>query len=186
MSAETTAVSLTSSFYLNKYYNANRSCTSTSGRRDFEDCELIYEDSRALRKAARHVGSFAFDEENETVDNILCSIEAYTETYNNAIDSADAVDDTNTKRYEKQLKNLTSKYADELEDIGITIGDDGKLSVSTSLLSAVDFDKVKKAFSGDSTYMKQASSLAKQMNRAANDYIYAQMTGNGLRLNISL
>ena len=55
---------------------------------------------------------------------------ALVDTYNNSIDSASNSSSSSMKRYAKQLKKLAGKYSDELENIGITINNDGTLKAN--------------------------------------------------------
>lgn len=76
-------------------------------------------------------------------------------TYNNAIDSSKTTNSHDTKRYVKQLKALTNKYASELSDIGITVERSGKLTVNEDLLKTANNSKVRKIFSPDQEYSKK-------------------------------
>lgn len=181
---ESSAVSLTSNFYLKNFYRYNRDASKTSDRVTFSNCELIYEDSRALKRATSKLSSFDYSEE-ENGDNILSTIEAFVETYNYTIDSSSS-EDSDAYRQNRQLKALTKKYSDDLEDIGISIGDDGKLSISENILKGSSFDEVKKIFSNDSDYVSQIRTIAKRMNATSYEEVYAQMTGAGGKLSIIL
>ena len=52
-SIATTGVTLSSDFYLSKFYKDNRSARKSSGRLELSDSELSYEDARALRRAVK-------------------------------------------------------------------------------------------------------------------------------------
>ena len=71
------------------------------------------------------------------------------------MDTAKSSGHADTGRYLKQLKRLTGKYADELEDIGISIESDGKLSINDELLKTADNSKARKLLSGDSDFAKR-------------------------------
>lgn len=61
-------------------------------------------DSHALRRAIRSLGSFTYDDDNET--NIKNNVSAFISTYNNMINSSGASDDrTNEKYTEKSEKS---------------------------------------------------------------------------------
>lgn len=183
-SGESSAVNLTSDFYLQNFYRYNRNAVKVSTRKDYNQTELSYEDSRALKRAAASLSSFNYSEE-ENGDNILSSIEAFAETYNNALDSTSSKD-SDTYRQNKQLQALTKKYQDKLEDLGITIEDDGKLTVSENLLGSASLDEVKEVFSEKSDYMKNIRQIARRMHSNSYDEVYAMMTGNGGRISITL
>ena len=90
------------------------------------------------------------------------------------------------ERYAKQLKKLSSKYSDELKDIGITIGSDGKMEVNDNLIKAAGNEKIKKVFGKDVGYTKSIRSITSRMNTAAYNELYSSVTGNGTKINISL
>lgn len=182
--AESSATNLTSKFYLQNFYQMNRNAMKVSARKDYNQTELSYEDSRALKKAASKLSSFDYSDE-ENGDNIVSTIQAFAETYNNTIESSNAKD-SDIYRQHKQLKALTQKYSDKLEDLGITIEEDGKLSISENILKGSSFEEVKEVFSNESDYISKMRTIAKRMNATSYEEIFIQMTGTGGRINIIL
>lgn len=183
-STESSGITLTSDFFMKNFYKYNRNAFKTSTRKDYNTTELSYEDSRALKRAVQKLLSFDY-EEDENGSNIVNTIKAFAETYNNALSSTNSKD-SNTLRQNKQLQALSKKYANELEDIGITIEKDGTLSVSENILKASSFDDVKKVFSKESDYVGKLKTIARRMHTTSYDEIYAQMTGAGAKFNIVL
>lgn len=183
-SAESSATSLTSTYYMQNFYQYNRNVIKASYRKDYNQTELSYEDSRALKRAAAKLSSFSYSEE-ENGDNIVSTIEAFAETYNNALDSTSSKD-SEIYRQNRQLKALSQKYGEDLEDIGITFDEDGKMSVSENILKGSSFDEVKKVFSEESDYIKGIRTIAKRMHAQSYEDIYTMMTGTGGKLNIVL
>lgn len=181
---ESSATSLTSTYYMQNFYLFNRNAIKSSYRKDYQVSELSYEDSRALKRAASKLSSFEYSGD-ENADNIVNSIKAFAETYNNALDSTSSKDSDNY-RQNRQLKALSQKYSDDLEDLGITFDNDGKMSVSENILKASSCDKVKEIFSKESDYIKGIRKISQRMNAQSFEDIYTMMTGNGGRLNIIL
>lgn len=181
---ESSATSLTSQFYMQNFYRMNRNAMKVSTRSDYTKTELSYEDSRALKKAIAKLGSFNYDED-ENGDNLLNTIKAFTETYNFTLESSSS-EDSEMFRQNKQLKALTKKYEKTLKDIGISIEDDGKLSISENILKGSSFEEVGNVFSSKADYITGVRSIAKRMHNNSYDAVYAQMTGAGGRLNILL
>jgi len=179
-----TGVNLTTDFFMKNFYRANRNAFKASTRGDYNKTELSYEDSRALKRAASKLSSFRYTED-ENGDNLVSTIQAFAETYNNAIDSS-STKDTDTYRQNRQLKALTKKYGEELKDLGISIEDDGKLTINETLLKKSSFDDVKKVFSEESEYITSVKRIAKRMHATSAEEVYAMMTGNGGRINIQL
>ncbi len=183
MAAESTGISLNSNFYMNNYYRFNRNAIKSSDRAELSGTELSYEDSRALRRALKQLNSFAY-EKGENGENLVASIKAFADTYNNMLESAPSNYDT--KRLIKGLKALTGEYQDKLEDIGITVEEDGKLKVSENILGGSSFEEIGRVFSKEADYVKRMSRIAGRMHNEAYDEVYAMMTGCGGRLNITL
>lgn len=182
--AESSATNLTSNFYLQNFYRMNRNAMKVSTRKDYNQTELSYEDSRALKKAAAKLSSFDYSEE-ENGDNIVNTIEAFVETYNYTMESSSS-EDSDTYRQNRQLKALSQKYEKELKNIGITIEEDGKLTVSENILKSSSFDDVRDVFSNNSKYVSQIRNISKRMHANSYEEVYAQMTGAGGKLNIIL
>ena len=170
-------LSLSSSYFMRNFYSENRNAAKKSGRSDYSKTELSYEDSRALTRAVKKITSVDFgsdkDEKDSDInDSARASIQAFVETYNNTMDTAKSSSDSNTSRYYRQLKKLTGKYADELEDIGISIESNGKLSINDELLKTADNSKARKLLSGDSDFAKKTLTIAKKMNSAIRDDLF--------------
>ena len=184
-------LSLSSSYFMRNFYSENRNATKKSGRSDYSKTELSYEDSRALTRAVKKITSVDFgsdkDEKDSDInDSARASIQAFVETYNNTMDTAKSSSDSNTSRYYRQLKKLTGKYADELEDIGISTERNGKLSINDELLKTADNSKARKLLSGDSDFAKKTLTIAKKMNSAIRDDLFSQISSKKLHINITL
>lgn len=177
--------SLSSNYYLNSFYKNNRTVTKTSGRRDFSNVELSYEDTRALHRAAKALQKFKYDDVDNK-SNITGSISAFAKTYNNTIESATKTNSATSKRYAKQLKKIASKYADELEDIGLKLNSNGSFEVNEEFLKNRSVDELKKVFGKDSKLTKELEKVSKRFNSETYSDIYSQMTGSGLKVDITL
>lgn len=177
-------VNLTSNFFLQNFYKHNRNAIKISTRSDYSKTELSYEDSRALKRAVAKLASFDYTED-ENEDNIRNTIQAFVKTYNYTLESTNS-DSSDTYRQNRQLKALTQKYGKNLKDIGISIEEDGKLSVSDNILKASSKKELRKVFSEESSYVRSIRNIAKRINTTSYDEVYAQMTGAGGRLNITL
>ena len=184
-------LSLSSSYFMRNFYSENRNAAKKSGRSDYSKTELSYEDSRALTRAVKKITSVDFgsdkDEKDSDInDSARASIQAFVETYNNTMDTAKSSSDSNTSRYYRQLKKLTGKYADELEDIGISIESNGKLSINDELLKTADNSKARKLLSGDSDFAQKTLTIAKMMNSAIRADLFSQISSKKLHINITL
>lgn len=123
---------LGTSYYMRRFYAANADARTTTSRSNLSNSTLTGADSHALRRAIRSLGSFTYDDDNET--NIKNNVSAFISTYNNMINSSGASDDRTMKNTQKSLKNLTAEYESQLDKIGITVKDNGTLESRSSLL----------------------------------------------------
>ena len=182
--ATSTGIGLNSDFYMKNFYRYNRNAIKASNRKEYSTTELSYEDTRALKRAVAKLGDFEFDEfDNE--ENLRSTIKAFAETYNLTMEST-SMKGSDTYRLNKQLKELTDKYGDKLEDIGITIEEDGKMKVNKNIFEGSSLSELKEVFDKDGEYMREIKRISRRMNNEAYDEVYAMLTGCGGRLNIVL
>ncbi len=185
MATVTSGITLSAEFYLRNFYKNNRDISKAAKRENFTQTELSYEDSRALSRAVKRLSSYEYSE-NENEESIKNTIQAFADTYNNTSDSLKETDNDDLKRYAKQLKALSNKYREELEDVGITVEKDGKLSVNENLLKSASMDKIKKVFSKESEFLHKTTFISKRLHQNSYEAIYAELTGNGHQINITL
>lgn len=184
MATESTGISLTANYYMKNFYRYNRNAFKASDRKEYSNTELSYEDTRALKRALSKLDDFNFDEfDNE--ENLRNTIKAFAETYNLTMEST-SVENSDTYRLNKQLKELTAKYGDKLEDIGITIQDNGKMKVNHNIFEGASLTELKEVFNKEGDYMRNMKRITRRMNNEAYDDVYAMLTGCGGRLNIIL
>lgn len=189
MAKISSGLTLSTDYFMRNFYKSNRTVSKKNGRSNFSKIELSYEDSRALSRAAKRMLNTDFDtDENEDADigeTMKSKIKAFVNTYNNALETGDS-NDYDTNRYLRQLKTLSRKHSDELSDIGITVEKDGTLTINEDLLKMADNSKVRKVFSSDNDFSQKSLRIAKKLNNAVQNNIFAQVTGTGLRINITL
>lgn len=189
MAKISSGLTLSTDYFMRNFYKSNRTVSKKNGRSNFSKIELSYEDSRALSRAAKRMLNTDFDtDEDEDADigeTMKSKIKAFVNTYNNALETGDS-NDYDTNRYLRQLKTLSRKHSDELSDIGITVEKDGTLTINEDLLKMADNSKVRKVFSSDNDFSQKSLRIAKKLNNAVQNNIFAQVTGTGLRINITL
>ena len=157
---------LGTSYYMRRFYASNADARTNTSRSNLSNSTLTGADSHALRRAIRSLGSFTYDDDNET--NIKNNVSAFISTYNNMINSSGASDDRTMKNTQKSLKNLTAEYESQLDKIGITVKDNGTLESRSSLFSSADISKFESLFSADSEYMQRVNSYARRFeNRSS-------------------
>lgn len=191
MAAVSSGVSLSTNYFLNNFYENNRSVSNSSGRSDYTKLELSYEDSRALTRAAKRLlkndyGSDTDEKDTAISDTTRSALTAFVDTYNNTVDSSKTSTDHDTKYQLKKMKAYLHKYSDELEHIGISMESDGKLKINEDLLKTAKNSKVRKIFSSDQEFSKKFLNLSKKAHSAVESDIYSQINGKGLHVNIAL
>lgn len=191
MAAVSSGVSLSTKYFLNNFYENNRSVSKSSGRSDYTKLELSYEDSRALTRAAKRLlkndyGSDTDEKDTAISDTTRSALTAFVDTYNNTVDSSKTSTDHDTKYQLKKMKAYLHKYSDELEHIGISMESDGKLKINEDLLKTAKNSKVRKIFSSDQEFSKKFLNLSKKAHSAVESDIYSQINGKGLHVNIAL
>lgn len=186
MAKVSSGVTLTADFYLNNFYQANRSARKSSGRKELTTNELSYEDGRALKRAISRLGSYSFSDD-DNLENVQSTIQAFADTYNNTLESTAKSDSSDLRRQSRQLKAMAEKYSDQLRGIGITVEKDGSMSVSKTTLKGADISEIKKVFSKEtSDLLKKANSIARRVSSNSYDALYQELTGNGGKINITL
>lgn len=155
-------MSLAVSGYIRQYYKGNLFGATANGRRGQPSHSLLSADIKALRRAVRELGDHDYSDKESDGEELVDKVQAFVDTYNNYIDSAKGMGDSNVDRYLSKLKKLTKENAQELLDIGITIQGSGKLQVDGKALQSTGRYQVGKLFSADAEYAIQAEKQMKQ------------------------
>lgn len=186
MAKTSTGVTLTTDFYMNNFYRANRAVVKPSNRKDYSTHELSYEDARALKRAAKRLGDYDYTNEKD-LENVFNSVSAFVKTYNNALESSSGSNDADVSKMSKQLKKLSEKYGDDLKSIGITVEKDGSLNLNEGVMKAKEMKDFKNVFTkNDGDLLKTTSRISKKLLANTYDAIYQDLTGSGATINITL
>lgn len=158
-----TGTTLSSNFYMRKFYTSNLDARTHAKRSAFNNSDLSMADGIALRRAVKKLGDFDYISDQDA--NIRNSVLAYISTYNNTLSSASDSTDRALNRAAKQLKSLTSEYASDLDKIGITVNEDGSLTSRESLFKSASLEKFKNLFSSNSTFMQRNATYGKRIEQ---------------------
>lgn len=85
------------------------------------------------------------------VDAILKEAKSYVDAYNSVVDGSKKTEVSGVSSNVSSMTKVTSTYAKKLAEIGITIGNDKKLSLNEDTFKNADMSKVKETF-GRSNY----------------------------------
>lgn len=106
--------------------------------------------------------------EEYDVDAIYKAVSDFANKYNSVLTSMK--DSTNVK-ITGEVSGLTAlmdRYESSLNSVGITIGEDNKLTVSEETFKASDMDEVKKLFNGNTSFAYVASTKVSVIGTTAN------------------
>ncbi|MCR4901898.1 MAG: flagellar filament capping protein FliD [Butyrivibrio sp.] len=98
---------------------------------------------------------------------ITSAVKSFVSDYNSLIKSASKVTDSTVSTRASYMQKVTSNYEDALSQIGITLNDNGTLSVDSDKLSSSNMEAVKSVFGGSSGYAYQVSSAASLIESGA-------------------
>ncbi|MBD5135722.1 MAG: hypothetical protein HDT39_07155 [Lachnospiraceae bacterium] len=156
---------LSSSFYMSKYYAPNRNAKTASNRKSISNDLLISYDTNALNKFITDIRSINYNAtQSNSETNHKNKVSAFVSIYNNFTESAKKSSSLDVTHRANRIMKFTKKQEDELKKIGITINEDSSLTLDTKKLESADISKVKSLFSNSSTYMKEIKSAASKLD----------------------
>jgi len=100
------------------------------------------------------------------VDKIVSKVKGFADEYNGVLTQASKVSSSEVSNSMQYMKSMTSTMSKALSNIGITVGDDGKMTVNEETLKNADIKSVKSLFYGAGTYGAQISSRADEISKA--------------------
>ena len=101
-------------------------------------------------------------------DSISKAIKSFVNDYNSVINAGAESNNNTVLRNTLSMTTLTAKNSDLLADVGISIGEDNKLSVNEETLKTADISKLKSLFSGVGSYASSIDANATNIINAVN------------------
>lgn len=91
------------------------------------------------------------DTENgsSAADKVVSAMKSYVNNYNNVVTASKGSTLTNKTAYVANMMSSTSKNAEQLAEIGVTLKNDGTLQLDETKLKSADLSKVQQLFSSD-------------------------------------
>ena len=162
--------SVTSNHYLRLIYTGNTDVMKKADREDKSSYRLSTADSKALRKGLQQLRDYRIPDDESDVsdakkDDFYHTVKAFADAYNNTIDSGTSSQNNSIAKLTKQLKQVSSKYADELKDYGITFNEKGYMNIKESATKSISMSTYKDLIGKDSEYNKELSSVAKKLSQ---------------------
>lgn len=102
------------------------------------------------------------------------AVKSFANDYNKVIDQSSKVNSKEVAQDVKFMTGMTDTFKKVLGRIGVTVGDDGKMSVDEEALKKADIATVRSLFEGNATYGEQiadkANSIAKDTEMSTGVY----------------
>ena len=151
---------------LNAYYNRGASsAASETDKKEMINLNTANADASALNSSINKLMGTAVTEENR--ESIKENIKSLVENYNSVIDSASEVDNTSVLRQALWMTQGTSANSSTLTDIGLTVGENNKLTFDEEKFDKADLAVMKSLFTGTSSFMGRLASRSSQIASAA-------------------
>ena len=126
-------------------------------------------DSKLLAEKTDEQGNKTIDR-----DNLVKNMKSFVESYNNTLDEAVKSDNNSVLRSAVWTTNMMKKNSGILEDAGIKIGEDNKLTLDEDKLRKADTSVLNTLTQGHSSLIgrvaQKASSIATSASNAAGSY----------------
>ena len=151
----------------NKTGNTNNTAKASSASEiDKTGLGQIRKDADQLKTSTEALGSADLW---KTKDNaaIAGAVKDFAGDYNKVIDQASKVNSKEISQDIKSIKSMTDMFSKVLGKIGVSVGDDGKLSVDEEALKKADTATVRSLFEGNGTYGSQIADKANGISRDA-------------------
>lgn len=101
------------------------------------------------------------------VDKIYKAVSSFADKYNKVIDAVEKSETQSIVNKTLSLVNMTEANKDLLAKVGITIGEDGDLSIDEKTFKAADMNTAKSLFNGNNSYAYRVSAQASLIDYAA-------------------
>lgn len=114
-------------------------------------------------------------------DAIYSAVNKFVTNYNSLLSAVDAADNATVSNRLTSMTNQTDIYSKALGRVGITIKEDGMLSLDKDTFMQADASHVKSLFRGNGSFAYQTSAQASMLNYSASKEASkaAIYTGNG-------
>lgn len=155
---------------LNAYYN-KKDTTEETAEQKAEKINLTTSssDASSLNQDVNKLISIDVTEDNRA--SIKDSIKSVVEKYNALIDSAARVDDVKVLRQALWMTQDTAALAATLEDIGISVGSNNKLTFNEEKFDNAQLGSLNTAMKGRGSYFGKLADRSATLNNAAQNAV---------------
>lgn len=93
-------------------------------------------------------------------ESIMSAVKDFISKYNAFIEDASSSTSSTMTNSAKSMESLTGMYSSSLDKMGISINDDGTLSMDEDVFTSADMSTVKSLFNGSNSFSYQVASKA--------------------------
>jgi len=153
--------------------------------------EKVYEDklgslSNAVSEAVSKLET-AFAEDKETgeidYDAAYTAAESFVKSYNDFVSGIGSSGDSTVSNKDTFVANMTNAYTKRLENVGISVGSDGTLSIDKEMFNSASASQLDRIFGKEDSFASFMGEQAKQLEAYAESDRYNKLnaynqTGN--------
>jgi hypothetical protein len=174
------------------YYNNLTQSNADSVVDSTKSLVLAKDDAKSLKSATNALNALSFDKVDKTTkdddgnetttkdydwDSLYKAAQKFVTNYNSTIDSISQLNSSSLLKSAVHMVNQTASSKDLLEDIGITVGDDNKLSIDEDTFKKSKITDIKTLFSGNNSYASKIGNYATSMYNISANAALTQSTG---------
>ena len=115
----------------------------------------------------RGKNSLFYDEKSYDSDAAYKAVNEFVTNYNETVDAAEKAGNANIKTVSDSMVRMTGNMRGSLAKVGVTVGQDGKLSINETDFKNADLKNVRTTFGSNSSYAKMIMSSASRIESAS-------------------
>lgn len=151
---------------LSSYYEKmKKEDTTEATKKENSNLQLVSGNATSLKDAASAVSKLDFSK--DSAEDITKAMKTLVSSYNSVIDTADDVEQKGVLRNTLWMTNIMQKSAGLLSDVGITIGENNKLSFDETKWGEASSSTKIALFNGRNSLADKLSYKASQINTSA-------------------
>ena len=155
---------ITNNVALRQLYTGNTGLLGSDARKTSSSSKLASADAQALRKGLSILSRIDKDDVSSSQESSFYDkVRAFSDAYNNAIQSGSSSQNASISKLAKKMKSLSAENSSKLSACGISMDANGYMKVSDTKVKEITGKTYDEVFGKGSDYSKKLSSLARQM-----------------------
>lgn len=146
--------------------NGKKNKVSTQAVSNYKKAEKAAQSLKEQSEKLAETGEKSFWEkikESGNTEEAYKAVEIYAERYNATLSSLQNSSDALDQYYSQMLRDAAEENSEQLQNIGITIGKNGTLSIDKEKLNAASVEDIQNAFAGSGELASKTSFLAERV-----------------------